>query len=459
MNALARDHYRANLHGPRGQGARSYLEARGVSREMAERFQLGYSLDDFHGLQEFLRRRGFSEQDAAAAGLLVKNGEGRVWDRFRDRLMFPIHEVSGRVVAFGGRVMGQGEPKYLNSADSPVYKKGEHLFGLHQARGHLARAGRALLTEGYMDVIALHQHGFQEAVGVLGTALTAQQVKRLTGFVGQVTLVFDGDAAGRKAALRSARMLFSQGAQCRVALMPQGEDADSVLGSGGAGAFQKLLDEARDGLDFCLSCVRQERSAKDVVGWALEFLDELDSDVVRAGMLTRLAQGLGLGEHELRGLAVSRARSGRQPAAAKSGGGLAKAMSAEAKKDAQILEFAIRCPAYVPQMEALDVFNTLATQRARAFWRLLVQFEGSQVLPYLDERQKSFWGQCASKESLTEQEAARWLEDITNHASQTMAEERKRELIDAMRLARETGDADGEKRLMASFSELVGRNQ
>jgi DNA primase len=463
MHAHARDHYRDNLRGPQGEHAREYLERRGVSQELAERFQLGYALDDFHGLAQHLQRKGFKSHDAVAAGLMVKGDNGNVWDRFRDRLMFPIHEVSGKVVAFGGRVMGEGEPKYLNSADSVVYKKGDHLFGLHQARANLARAGRALITEGYLDVIALHQHGFTEAVGVLGTALTPHQVKRLTGFTRQITLVFDGDSAGEKAALRSAQMLLSQGAECRVVLLPQGEDADSVLKSGGAPAFQACLDAAREGLDFCLSTIRRTRSPKELVEWAFEFLDGLDSDGVKAAMLTRLAHGLGLGEHELRNLNATRtaSRPGGRSGAQGTTGRVAKAqpLSNEAKKDAQVLEFAIRSPAHIPELERIGVFETLATDRARAFWRLLAQFGQYDVLPYLDERQKSFWGQCASKEPLSGEEANSWWEDITAHATRERADGRKRELIEAMRTAQDAGDTAEVTRLSQALSELVGRNQ
>jgi len=490
MHAQARDFYRDNLRGPAGEKARDYLERRGVSLETAELFQLGYSLDDFHGLQSYLRSKGFKDFDAVASGLLVQGDDGRVWDRFRNRLMFPIHEVSGKVVAFGGRVMGQGEPKYLNSSDSVVYKKSDHLYGLHQARAFLPRAGRALLTEGYLDVIALHHHGFPEAVGVLGTALTPQQVKRLTGFTHQVTLVFDGDAAGEKAALRSAQMFLAQGSECKVVLLPQGEDADSILKSGGSVAFREYLDAARDGLAFCLATVRRTRAAKEIVDWALDFLDELGSDAVRAAMLTRMAHGLGLGEHELRNLAAARAgknaRSGQSGQVGGSGGSAqsdgqgrawaegqsgppgqarrtvyakARPMSSEAKKDAQILEFAIRCPSYIPELERLNIFETLATERARAFWRLLARFGQYDVLPYLDERQKSFYGQCASKAAFSEEEVTNWWEDITAHVQRMLAGGRRRELIDAMRLARDRGDSIEEKRLLTALRDLGGRNQ
>ncbi|MFP5239210.1 MAG: DNA primase [Acidobacteriota bacterium] len=452
MHSLARDFYRDCLYGPPGGAARAYLERRGVSREMAERFQLGYAPDDFHSLERLFRPKGYRSADAVASGLLIENEGGRVWDRFRGRLMFPIHEVSGKVVAFGGRVMGEGDPKYLNSSDSVIYKKGEHLYGLYQARANLARAGRVLLTEGYLDVIALHQHGFTEAVGVLGTALTAQQVKRLTGFTRQVTLVFDGDAAGEKAALRSARMLLLQGAECRVVLLPQGEDADSLLKSGGADAFKACLEGAREGLAFSLAAVRRTASSKDAVDWALEFHNELPTVGLRAAMLTRLAHELGLDEHTLRGM-LNQGKMRDAPAPN------SKPLSAEAKKDAQVLEFAIRSPAHIPELERVNIFETLATDRARAFWRLLSRYGQYDVLPYLDDKQKSFWGQCASKPPLTEEEARRWWEDISAHGQRVRVEERKRGLIESMRDARDRGDFEEEKRLMAALSDLVGRNQ
>lgn len=470
MHAHARDYFRECLRADAGAPAREYLDRRGVSPEMVERFQLGYSPPDWQGLEDHLKRRGYRTQDAVAAGLLSQ-GDGRVWDRFRGRLMFPIHEVSGKVVAFGGRVMGQGEPKYLNSADSPVYKKGEHLYGLNQARPFFSRSKEVLLTEGYLDVIALHQHGFPETCGVLGTALTAPQVKRLTGFCQHVTLVFDGDAAGEKAALRSAQMLLGQGASCRVVLLPQGEDADSLLKAGGPDAFRSCLTNAREGLDFCLSMVRRDRSSKEVVEWALAFLDEMHADGLKAALLTKLAHGLNLAEHELRQLAAGRqgrvgagqAGSGGQTGAGGRGGqaGIrnaarpARALSGPAKNDAEFLEFAIRCPAYIPALEGLKIFDVLATDRARAFWKLLARFGQYDVLPYLDERQKSFWGKCASKPALTDQDAAGWWEGIRTHVCGAQLDTRKHDLIEAMRQAKDRGDVEEHERLYAALNALI----
>ena len=378
----------------RGRAARQYLADRGVSPEMAGQFQLGYSPNDWHALEHYLERRGFKARDAAAAGLLSRGEQGKMWDRFRERLIFSHSRGVGKSAGLRRADHGAGGAEISQQFRHPPSTRKAIICTGCTRPGPICRAGaHALLTEGYLDVIALHQHGFPQACGVLGTSLTPAQVKRLSGLCREVVLVFDGDPAGEKAALRSAQMLIAQGMSCRAVLLPQGEDADSLLKSQGAQAFAALLQGAREGLDFCLGILRRTSSSKDVVDWALHFLDELPSAEARAGLLTRLAQGLGLGEHELRALAAGRAGGGK----GKTPGAAGANMSALAKKDAEFLEFAIRAPAYIKEMERLGMSANLNTDRAKAFFNVLAAHPGQDVLPYLDERQKSYWGQCASK--------------------------------------------------------------
>ena len=179
MHDLALRHFVANLHSGAGEGCRAYLQQRKISQEMIEAFELGYSLDSWQGLANALQGMGLKQEEGVRGGLLASSEKGgRIYDRFRARLMFPIKNLSGRVVAFGGRIIPGAAPeqeeqaKYINSSDSPIYKKGEHLYGLFQARRFISHSRSALLTEGYLDVISLHQHGFNNACGVLGTALT-----------------------------------------------------------------------------------------------------------------------------------------------------------------------------------------------------------------------------------------------------------------------------------------------
>ena len=189
--------------------------------DVYKRQGLGWARRDWHSLDLALQRAGYDMRLAAEAGLVGRSDRGSVYDRFRGRLIFPIKNLSNQVIAFGGRIIAdEDEAKYINSSDTPIYKKGEHLYGLAQARKGITVKGRALLTEGYMDVLTLHQFGYDNAVGVLGTALTPDQIKRLSGFTSQLTLLFDGDRAGRKAALRSCEMLLTRGLACTVVLMP-----------------------------------------------------------------------------------------------------------------------------------------------------------------------------------------------------------------------------------------------
>ncbi|HCR12633.1 MAG TPA: DNA primase, partial [Solidesulfovibrio sp.] len=317
MHELADRYFRHVLATPAGAPAREYLDRRRVSPEMAEAFALGVSPAGWQGLADVLRSRGFSEDQGVLAGLLSAGKNGRVWDRFRDRLMFPIRDGGGRVIAFGGRTMGDGEPKYLNSAETPIYTKGQHLYGLYEARPHMAKSRRALLTEGYLDVITLHQFGYGDACGVLGTALTPEQTKRLSGFASRVDLVFDGDPPGRKAALRAAQMFLSLGGGCRVVPLPDGEDVDSLLHAAGREGFDACLERAEDGLAFCLRVVRETYAPKEIAAWAVEFLTGLGDAALQSVFIPRVSSGLGLAERELRqSLGEAAQRGRRQPAAA-----------------------------------------------------------------------------------------------------------------------------------------------
>ena len=236
-------------------------------------------MDSWQDLGDTLRRAGFNLSTAAECGLQSKSQGGRTFDRFRNRLMFPIRNLSGQAIAFGGRILPalarDDDAKYINSSDSPIYKKGEHLFGLFQARPSIAVKKSVILTEGYMDVITLHQYGYTQAVGVLGTALTPDQIKRLSGFSSSLELMFDGDNAGRKAAFRSCEMLLSRGLSCKVVLFPDDNDIDSMLHSFGADAVEDLRAHAQDGLEFCISVLRG-MAPRDAVEWARHFLSQVD---------------------------------------------------------------------------------------------------------------------------------------------------------------------------------------
>ncbi|NWG46191.1 MAG: DNA primase, partial [Alphaproteobacteria bacterium] len=241
--------YAGELWGPRGAAARSYLERRGLSRPLAEAFGLGLAPDAWSHLHDALTRGGTPPGVLEAAGLVRprRSGSGFV-DLFRNRLIVPIHDMRGKVIAFGGRALDPAEKaKYINSPETPLFHKGEVLFNLHRAGPHARRSGRLIVVEGYMDVIALARAGLPEAVAPLGTALTAAQGKRLFQIAREVVLMFDGDAAGRAAAARAlATLLPDLGAQTRirVARLPDGQDPDDVVRAHGPQAIAEVLAAA-----------------------------------------------------------------------------------------------------------------------------------------------------------------------------------------------------------------------
>src|SRR3989442_329971 len=253
-NAAAAAFFQAELRGPGGGRARAYLRERGLSEEVIERFGLGWAPGSGEALARHLRTKGVPLEDALTAGLVMRrdrpDGAGGVLDRFRERIMFPITDTSGKVIAFGGRILpgrpagGEPPPKYLNSAESPVFRKGHTLYGLALARDAIRKADRAIVVEGYLDLIALAQAGIGEVVAPLGTAPTAEQLRLLRRFAETVIACFDGDLAGRRAAARSFPVFLEAGLWGRGAFLPAGEDPDTFVRAQGRVALEGVLAAA-----------------------------------------------------------------------------------------------------------------------------------------------------------------------------------------------------------------------
>jgi DNA primase len=239
--------YEARLWGPAGGRARDYLQARGLDPDTIRRFRLGWASEDRQALRRALGG-DFPEPLLLEAGLIHQPEEGEPYDYFRGRVMFPIGDRAGRVIGFGGRTIGDTQPKYLNSPDSPLFEKGRVLYGWSAARAAAGDSADAIVTEGYMDVIALHRAGFPSAVASLGTALTEFQLRELWRLGPEPILCFDGDAAGQRAAARALRRalpLLQPGHSLRFAILPPGEDPDSVIRNSGGVAFEEVLHAAR----------------------------------------------------------------------------------------------------------------------------------------------------------------------------------------------------------------------
>ncbi|MBO5938267.1 MAG: DNA primase [Clostridia bacterium] len=240
-----------------GEGLRYLTENRALSTATIRRFGLGFAPNSWDALTKTLKRQGFTE-DEIVAGFLGKRSEksGRVFDLFRNRVIFPVIDTTGNVVAFGGRVMDDSKPKYLNSSDTPAFKKSRHLFALNFARKNAEE--RLILCEGYMDVIALHAAGFENAVATLGTAITSEQARIFAKHTGQVVICYDSDSAGQTAANKAMRLLGEVGVDVRVLKLEGAKDPDEYIKKFGADGFSRVLDQSMTGFDFRLGRILSE---------------------------------------------------------------------------------------------------------------------------------------------------------------------------------------------------------
>jgi DNA primase len=287
----------------------AYLKGRGLSGPVAARFGIGYAPDDWQPLANAFP--DYQNKVLESAGLVIAGDAGKRYDRFRDRIMFPIHDGSGRVIGFGGRVLDKGEPKYLNSPETPVFSKGRELYGMFQARPAIRAAGKVVVVEGYMDVVALAQHGVEFAVATLGTATTPTHAQKLFRVTDTVIFCFDGDEAGRRAAWRALEntlAVLADGKDARFLFLPDGEDPDDAIRLRGKSAFEALLDQAMPLSDFLLnelSLRHPPRSAEGraaLVNAAKPMLAQLTAPVFAALIRQRLAELAGLPEREMTAL-------------------------------------------------------------------------------------------------------------------------------------------------------------
>lgn len=266
--ADAERYYRRQLKSHAAAGrAQGYLKGRGITGEVAAAFGIGFAPPGWENLKSALDQ----EQTLLEAGLLSRNEAGRTYDRFRDRVVFPIRDARGRVIGFGGRVIDAGEPKYLNSPETPVFQKGHELYGLYEARRLTKPLERLLLVEGYMDVVALSQHGITDVVATLGTASTPAHFEKLFRTVPTVVCCFDGDEAGRRAAwkaLTTALPLLRDGLELRFLLLPEGEDPDSLVRREGAEAFLRRVENAAPFSEFFFDHLTQELTVESLEGKA-----------------------------------------------------------------------------------------------------------------------------------------------------------------------------------------------
>jgi len=294
-----------NLMSPRGQTARQYLSNRKISGTTAKAFGLGYSPDDWGGLYRHLRAKGFTDDILSQCGLFTKGKKGELLDLFRGRLMFPIFDVLGKVIAFGGRILNDGNPKYINSPETVIYSKQRNLYALNFAKS--SKEKKMIIVEGYMDVISMHQAGVINTVASLGTALTERQLDLISRYTEEVVLFYDSDAAGQAAVLRGLQMLLQRGkrhtatpTKISVAMVPDGKDPDEYIREHGADAFRKIVSDSLSVMEYLMLVAKKQSmsngrfDARTYQNLACTYLSWEPNAVLRERSAAEAAQTLGV---------------------------------------------------------------------------------------------------------------------------------------------------------------------
>ena len=455
LNEKAKRFYEHLLWGAKaGEEARAYLTSRGLSEKTARLFGLGFAPTSFDSLTSHLRLAGADLALAAEAGLLVPREDGSYYDRFRNRLMFPIFDSNHRVAGFGGRILGDGEPKYLNTPETPVYHKGSILYGLAQTKGAIRAAGFGFVVEGYFDLLSLYDKGVKEVVATLGTALTPQQVRLLRGLAAEWYLVFDADEAGLKAALRAAPVFLNANLFPKVVVLPEGEDPDSFVCQAGAGSFYALREQAKDIFDFMLDLLSQRYPATPEGKLALfkelkPAFEALKDQMLLELQLVRVAERLKVSESALRAALKGVAK----PVVGRSAPKEARSYS-----ERTLVEFVIHYPEYLSDFLKLGLLRHLRDARLKALVEILSGFKDGCTPADLTledlELQALLSEILLSPPPFEEFPPERVAEEIKRWLARQEQKEKLVSLLEAIKEAEASGREEEALRLLRKYQEL-----
>jgi DNA primase len=467
VNERAALNYQKILFAPEGLKALEYLKRRGVDEATARKFMLGYAPQTGSSLFKLFTQENISTQDACRLGLISQRGSQKFYEKFFARVIFPIVSPAGKVIAFGGRVLDQSLPKYLNSSETPLFHKGSTLYGLYQAKDGIRQADRVVVVEGYLDVIALAQHNLSYAVATLGTALTTDHLRVLSRYTKNIIALFDGDDAGRRAAARSFEIFLEAGLFGRAAFLPKGEDPDSFVRSQGKAALEAVLNQAVPLADYYFSWLEQR------YGKSLEGKSQIAGEVSRilakvtnafeADLLARRAVDiLGIREEVLRrakATPATRAALGSAPSAAP----VAGTQSREDIAERSLVSLMLRLPAALEGVarkpEIREWFGPKwrrVVDDVTAQWQQRKTVDVSRLIESLPpELASDIAALSLEREELTDAECARMVEDCLSHLRRKHVEGMKRDLRLAIRTAEEQKDEKAKRERTLEWQDLV----
>ncbi len=373
VNQYAAVFYAKTLRTAAGSRGRGYLETRGIRQDIVDTFRLGYAPEGWRGLRDHLQREKITLKHAEQAGLLVARNDGDCYDRFRGRLMFPIEDINGNVIAFGGRIIGEGEPKYLNSPESAVYVKGRHLYGLARAKNAIRKDETLIIVEGYFDLLALWNAGISNVVATLGTALTREQVDLIRRYTASVAVTFDTDAGGKAALERSMSLFLERGLKARAVVLPDGKDPDEFVSRHGKDAFLEEIQRSRALVDYYIDEVigtgRTLDERRDAWKAALPFIAGIADAVERGQFMRRVAERLGVDETLVRQEVSRLETSQRQPEAPPA----RRAAGPLDPVELSLIQMMIESPARVPEIDRDNVLACFSSDTLKSLGESIVE--------------------------------------------------------------------------------------
>lgn len=471
VNQMATGHFSQNLFSQAGREAREYLKKREISEPVVREFHLGYALDGWRYLRDFLEKEKISVKLAEQAGLVVAktDGKGSFYDRFRGRLIFPIEDSGGRVIAFGGRTIGKGEPKYLNSPESAVYVKGRCLYGLHKTKDDIRKAGFVIIVEGYFDFLALWNAGVTNVVATLGTALTKDHVDLIRRYTGHCIAVFDPDEAGKKALARSIELFMAGNIIAKVVVLPNGLDPDQYIRKFGKETFDKVVANAQSMIDYYIETVigsvgSVEEKLKTVRD-ALPFIANIDSAIDRNLFIKRISEKLGI-EQELLKREIQHFLSSKNRAPSHAPQVQDNGRVDQVELELSLIQIMLEYPGKIPEIFQAGVLDYLTNAELREFTDVLkaafdrekgINFDSAMLVDRLETKtlREKLLKKMIDEVPVDEKMAEHILAENISQIKRKGFGEKNRLLHMKLAKAREMGDHEMENSLMAEILEIA----
>ncbi|OPY83681.1 MAG: DNA primase [Syntrophus sp. PtaU1.Bin005] len=469
INHIAAAYFTANLLSPGGKAVLSYLKERGLKESTIKEFGLGYASDGWRHLKSHLEQQKVSLKMAAEAGLIVvKEDRPDVqYDRFRHRLMFPVKDVEGRIIAFGGRILGDGEPKYLNSPESAAYSKGRQLYGLNSSKDAIREKGYGIFVEGYFDLIALWDAGIRNVVATLGTALTRDHVVLIKRYAERAAVLFDSDEAGKKALARSVELFVAAHMDARAVILPEGLDPDDFVRRFGGEALERRVEEAPSIVDYYIDTVIgggatfEERGEAAVR--AAAFITGIEDVIDRNLFIKRVSEKLGIDQDILKKEVYGRLSPKRSREAPPS----RRPEKRAAGPEVNLIHLMMECPTVVPSVVEANAMNYFLDRELKSIGEAWGRYVSGEANPAPESALSFLQGQEPSERSealvklliqespFSKESLGPLSSDMIRQVKRRWYKERHKSLTERLSAAQSSGDSDLGRKLLMEKERLM----